>query len=93
MHAPFGDADGIASGCRQGQEGSERRVEEPAQPDALAGAALPDPVHPVVPVARPDQGHPVATDGKARVEPAGAMLVETNGLRRGGRLEEAVGFL
>ena len=45
----------------RGERGQDR-VQEPAQPDALAATLVADPVHPVVPVARPDQRQAVRAD-------------------------------
>ena len=45
----------LTAGLRDRREGGHDGVQEPAQPDALAPALVAHPVHPVVPVARPDE--------------------------------------
>ena len=58
----------------------ERRVQEPAEPDALALALASDAVHAVVPVAGAHQRQAVAADGEAAVEGARAVLEERRAL-------------
>ena len=66
----------LAARLGERREGRERRVQEPAEPDALALAAVADPVHAVVPVAGADQRQAVRADGEAAVERARAVLEE-----------------
>src|SRR5271157_3650099 len=54
----------------------QNRVQEPAQPNALALALLAYAVHPIVPVAGADQRKTVATDSEASVQRSGAMFKE-----------------
>ncbi len=65
--------------------------EQPAEPDALALAALADPVHAVVPVAGADQRQAMgAGQGEALVEAARAMLEQRRRLVGLVGLEEGV---
>ena len=73
-----------------GRERREDRVQEPAQPDALAAALVTDPVHAVVPVARSDQRQAVRPDREADVDGARAVLEEGCRLPRSIRLEVGV---
>ena len=57
-------------------------MEEEAEPDALAAALAPDPVHAVVPVARAHQRQAVRALGQRAVERAAAMLVQAGALAR-----------
>ena len=66
----------LAARFRERREGRQRRVQEPAQPDALAPALVTDPVHPVVPVARPDERQPVRAEREAPVDRRRAVVVE-----------------
>ena len=81
---------GLAARLCQRREGRERRVQEPAEPDALALALRSDAVHAVVPVARADQGEPVDADGEAAVERARAVFEERRGVFADHRLEERI---
>ena len=66
-------------------------MQEPAEPDALAPAALADPVHAVVPVAGADQRQAVrAGQSRLLVEAARAVLEERRRLVGRPRLEERV---
>ena len=60
----------------------ERRVEKPADPDALAFALVPDAVHAVVPIARSHQRQTVHARLQATIKRAHAMLVEAARLGR-----------
>ena len=73
-------------------ERDECRVEQPAEPDALASTEFADAVHAVVPVAGADQRQPVKPDIEAGIEAAGAVLEQRAGLIGRGRGEEAVVF-
>src|SRR5688500_9897920 len=65
--------------------------QKPAEPDALARAALTDPVHTVVPIARTDERQAMLTgEVEALVEPAGAMLEQRRPLVRDHRLEKGI---
>ena len=75
-----------------GNESRQRRVKEPAEPNAFARALFADAVHAVVPVARPDQGEPMDAERQRGVESQRAMLEYGRGLVRDGRIEEAVMF-
>ena len=68
-------------------EGGERCVQEPAQPDALALARLADAIHAVVPVAGAHQRQAVRAGGEREVEAAGAVLEQRRRLVGLGRLE------
>src|SRR5205807_6602630 len=56
VRAPYRGARLLLASFRQGRKGRQCRVQEPAEPDALALAQLTDPVQAVVPVTRADQG-------------------------------------
>src|SRR5882724_671548 len=88
--APALGARVLAAGVRQPRELPERRVQEPAQPDALSAPFRPHPVHAVVPVAGAHQGEPVGADGEAAVEGPRAVLEEGAALGRDGGLEVGV---
>jgi hypothetical protein len=90
MGAPAPGAIRIA-GVGEGREDRDGAQEQPAEPDALALAALADPVHAVVPVAGADQRQAVgAGQLEALVEAAGAMLEQRGGVLGLHRLEEGV---
>ena len=61
--APHGGAPLVAAILGHRREALEGRMEKPPEPDALAAPGRADPVHPVVPVARADQGEAVRADG------------------------------
>src|SRR5688572_31864873 len=90
MGAPHRGAISLAAGVGQRRKGRKRRVEEPAQPDALALAMLADAVHAIVPVACANQGQPMAANRKALVESPRTMFEQGGGLVGDRRLEEAV---
>src|SRR5439155_11092819 len=92
VRAPLRGARLFTTSARQRRERAKRRVQEPAEPDALAFALLADPVHTVVPVARADQRQAVFADAEAPIEPAPAVLEEGRGLVRGHRLEVRIVF-
>ena len=75
---------------RDRREGGQDGMQEPAQPDALAAALVADPVHAVVPVARPHERQPVRADGEAPVEGRRTVLEQRRRLRRPFRLEVGV---
>ena len=60
--APASRASVLAARLGDRRERGQDDVQEPAQPDALAAALVADPVHAVVPVARPDQRQAVGAD-------------------------------
>ena len=63
----------VAAGLGDGGERGQDRVQEPAQPDALAPALVADAVHPVVPVAGPDERQPVRADRRGSASMAAAQ--------------------
>ena len=77
---PCSRALGVAARLRDRGPLGQGRVEEPAEPDALAPPLLADSVHPVVPVAGPDERKAVTSNGQAPVERAGAVLEERRAL-------------
>src|SRR3989337_1157375 len=89
LQPPFG-ARMLVAGFRQRRERGKRRMQEPAEPDALAPAPLADPVHAVVPVARADQRQAVLAAGETLIEPARAVLEERRALFREHGLEVGV---
>ena len=85
--APRGGAPLVAAILGHRREALEGGMEKPPEPDALAAPGRADPVHPVVPVARADQGKAVRADGKGPVEGPRAVLEERGPLRGHGGLE------
>src|SRR5437870_1383162 len=77
----------LAAQLGKASELPEGGVQEPAEPDALAHARLPDAVHAVVPVAGAHEGKPVAPDEQAAVERPSAVLEEGGPLARQAGLE------
>src|SRR5207245_1173559 len=77
-------------GLAQGDELLQHRVQEPPEPDAFAAALVPDPVHPVVPIATADQRKAVGASRKALVDGAHTMVEE--GSRFGGTPPLPVGL-
>ena len=73
-------------------EGGQRRVQEPAEPDAFARALFADAVHAVVPVAGSHQRKPVAAERQAGVEGERAMLEQCRRPVGDDGREEAVGL-
>ena len=71
-------------------EGGERAIQEPAEPDALALALLADAVEAVVPVPGADQWETVGADAETAVDRCCAMVVEGSLPRRWFRLEVQV---
>ncbi len=71
-------ARGIAPPLHDVGERAEDRDEEPGEPDALALAAAPDQVHPVVPVARAHERQAVGARGQADRDRAEAVLVQAS---------------
>jgi hypothetical protein len=61
---------------RNDHEATERRVEEPSEPHALASPPVADAVHPVVPITGADQRQAMLADVQAPVERTSAMLEE-----------------
>ena len=55
-------------------ECGEGDVQEPAEPDALSAAVVPDAIHAVVPIAGSHQREPMQADGEASVEGGRAVL-------------------
>src|SRR5882724_4102250 len=92
MGAPRRGPDGLPARIGKEPEGNERRVEKPAEPDALTLAVLADPIHAIVPITRTDQGQPMGAERKALIECPGAMFKQGGGLVRDRRLEKAVMF-
>src|SRR5882724_4248559 len=77
-------------GLAQGDELLQHRVQEPPEPDAFSAAPVPDPVHPVVPIAAADQRKAVGASRKALVDGAHTMVEE--GTRFGGTPRLPVGL-
>ena len=86
VHGPLSARAVSPRAARERREGRQRRVEEPAEPDALAFALFADAVHAVVPVARADQRQPVPAEREALIERQRAMLEQ-----RGAAFREIVG--
>src|SRR5262249_19959759 len=72
----------LAAQIREARELPERGVQEPAEPDGLAASRGADPVHAVVPVARPDERETVLADGEAVIERPRTMLEQRRALVR-----------
>ena len=70
-----------------GAKRSQRRVQEPAEPDALAAACDADAIHAVVPIAGAEQRQAVRADRQTRIERAHAMLEQRRGIARRRRTE------
>ena len=92
MLFPDRGAAGFTSGIGQGSKCVQRRIQQPAQPDALALARFTDAVHSIVPVAGSDQRQAMSTEGKALVECTGAVFKDSSYLIRDRRQKEAVVF-
>ena len=71
-------------------ESRQRRVQEPAEPNAFAGPFFADAVHAVVPVAGPHQRKPMHAERQRGVESESAVLEHGRLLVGDGRIEEAV---
>ena len=90
VRSPRCGAGRVAARVGERREGAERRVKQPAEPDALALAKFADAVHAVVPVAGADQRQSVRADLEAGIEPARAVLEQRADLVGDRRVEEAV---
>ena len=64
----------VAAGLGDRRERRQGDVQEPAEPNALTPALVTDPVHAVVPVARPDERQAVRADAEASIECSGTVL-------------------
>ncbi len=80
----------LAALRRDRRERGQGDVQEPTEPDALAFALAPDPIHAVVPVARSDEGQPVRPHRQAPVDGLGAMLEQRRGDLGHARLEVGI---
>ena len=80
VRAPHARTLSFAAGFGDRRPLGEGRVQEPAEPDALAPALGADSIHPIVPVAGADQRQAVAADREAPVERACAVLEERGAL-------------
>src|ERR1700722_17369750 len=84
----------MLAACRgQRRERCQRRLQEPAESDALAFALLADAVHPVVPVAGAEQRQAVLSDLQSMIDSSGTMLEKRLGLCRDLSHEECVMLL
>ena len=83
----------IAAGLGDRGEPRQGRVQEPSQPHTLAATFVADAVHPVVPVARPDERQPMRPDCQAPVQRCGTVFVHRHRLPPGLGLEIRVGLV
>ena len=89
-HQPLARSHRMAHGVATG-EGLERGGQEPAEPDALADALLPDPVHAIVPVAAQNEWQTVfAGAGNCQIKRQRRVFVEASGFVARLRLEEGI---
>ena len=77
---------GVAARGHDRAEIAQNLRHEPAEPHALAAAAVPDTVHAVVPVAGADQRQAVGAPGEPALDRANAVLVERRAFGRHLRL-------
>ncbi len=64
----------VVARLAQSGEVGQHAVEKEAEPRALAGSCAAHPIHPVVPVARPEERKPVRADGRASFDRAYAVV-------------------